>query len=58
MSDRMTIHHSSTGFERNSEIAMTGRFVPTVDVTRDDEDTSSHVSDIPFAASRECKCFI
>ena len=33
------------------------RFFPTVDMTRDDYDTNSHMSDIPFVFSRQCKMF-
>ena len=51
----MTIHHSNTGYEpkdsintMNSEMDTSGRFVPLVDLTHDDDDTHSHVSDIPL----------
>ena len=37
-----------TGYEPKSEIDMAGRFVPTVDLTHDDEDNNSHMSDIPL----------
>ena len=36
----------STGYEPNSELDMAGRFVPTVDLTQDDEDRNSHTSEI------------
>ena len=50
----MMIHHSNTGYEpnsvntMNSEMDASGRFVPIVDLTRDDDDTTFHMSDIPL----------
>ena len=37
---------------------MAGRFVLIVDLTHDDQDGNSHMSDKTVAASSECKCFI
>ena len=55
MSDSMTIHHSNTGYEPNSinttisEMDTSGaRFVPLVDLTHADDDTKSHMSDVPL----------
>ena len=48
MSGSMKIHHSNRGHEPSSEVDMSGRRVPTVDTTRDDDDTRSHVSGIPL----------
>ena len=52
----MTLRDTSTGYEPNvsingvkSEMGTSGaRFVPTVDLTRDDDDTNSHMSDVPL----------
>ena len=42
--------HTNTGHQptTNSEMDMSGWFVPIVDVTNDDDDTNSHRSDIPL----------
>ena len=58
MSGRMTINHSNTGSEPNSEMDMSGRFVPLVDFTNEDDETNSHMSDIPLQlfASRNAAC--
>ena len=48
LSGGMNIAESNTGYEPNSEFDMAGRFVPMVDLTRDDEDSNSHISDIPL----------
>ena len=39
---------TNTGYEPDSELDMAGRFVPVVDLTHDDEDKYSHMSDIPL----------
>ena len=58
----MTLHRTNTGCEpnvstnanvsihtMNSEMDTNGlRFVPIVDLTRDDDDACSHMSDIPL----------
>ena len=48
LSGGMNILHANTGYEPNSEIDVAGRCVPKVDLTRDDEDGNSHISDIPL----------
>ena len=52
----MTIHHSNTGYEPNSEMDMSGRFVPIVELTHDDDDANSHMS--PIAGARESNTFV
>ena len=44
----MTIPQSHTGYEPNSEFDMAGRFVPIVELTHNDEDTNSLMSDVPL----------
>ena len=39
---------TNTGYEPDSELDMAGRFVPVVDLTHDDEDKYSHMSNIPL----------
>ena len=41
------IYRSNIGYEPNNEIDVSGRFVPTVDLTHYDDDTNSHMSDLP-----------
>ena len=49
LSGEMNIPKGNTGYELNSQIDVTGRYVPIVDLTHDDdEDTNSHMSDIPL----------
>ena len=51
MPGSLTIDHSSAACEPdaiNKEMDMSGRFVPMVDSTHDDDDTNSHMSDIPL----------
>ena len=48
MSGSMKVQHSNTSYEPNSEMDMSGRFVPQVDLTDDDDDADSHMSDIPL----------
>ena len=40
----MTIPHTNTDYEPNSETDMSGRFVPIVDLTQEDADGDSHLS--------------
>ena len=42
----MTNPQSTTNREPNNVLDMAGQFIPTTDVTHDDEDTNSHASDI------------
>ena len=42
----MSIAKSNTSYEPSSQIAMVRRFLPIVDLTRNDEGTISHMSDI------------
>ena len=44
----MTVPHVHTGYERNSELDMAGRFVPIMDLRQDDDNGNSHTSDIPL----------
>ena len=48
MSGSATIHHSNTGYQPDSEMDMSGRFVPMVDLTHDDDGTNVHMSEIPL----------
>ena len=51
LSGGMTIHHSNKGYETNTinrEMDMSRSFFPKVDLTRDDDDANSHMSDIPL----------
>ena len=43
----MTIPQKHTAYEPNSELDMARRFVPLVDLTHDDQDRNSHMSDDP-----------
>ena len=47
----LTIPHTNTSYKpnSNSEMDMCGKFLVTVVLTRDDDDTNSHVSDIPLS---------
>ena len=51
---RMTLHLTSTGYEPNTSLTKANmdtsgaRLVPPVDLTRDDDDTNSRMSDIPL----------
>ena len=57
MSCSMTIHHANTGYdEPNSEMDVSGRFVPIVDLSHDDDDTNSHLSDIALQLPRAQIC--
>ena len=67
----VTSHQTNTGHEPNgstkanvsintvnSEMDTSGaRFVPKADLTHDDHDTNSHMSDFPLQLPCECKCF-
>ena len=47
----ITLSHEGNSlglYEPNSEVDGSERFVPLVDLTHDDEDTHSHMSDIPL----------
>ena len=48
LSGGMNVPNANTGYEHHNELDMAGRFVPIEDLTRDDEDGNSHVSDIPL----------
>ena len=45
---QILLRGSNTGDEPNGELDMAGWFVPIGDLTRDDEDRHSHMSDIPL----------
>ena len=47
----MNIPQSNTSYEPNSDLDMARRLVPIVDLTQHDEQTNSHVSDIPLQLS-------
>ena len=42
----MTIPQSSTGYELHSDLDMAGWCVPMLDLTQEDDDGNSHMSDI------------
>ena len=44
----MNSPHTDRGHEPNSELGMAGRFIPIVDLSQNDEEGNSHVSDIPL----------
>ena len=49
LSGGMTIHQKkNTRYEPSSELDMAGKCVPIVDLTHDDEDTHSHMFDVPL----------
>ena len=58
MSGSMTVLHSNTGYEPNSETDMSGRFVAIVDITHDDDEANSHMSDIPLQLLASAHVFI
>ena len=52
----MTIHHTNTGYGPNSEMDMSGRFVPTVDFDAMKDDDKFSFIRLPAEAFRECTC--
>ena len=55
VSGGMTIPQSSTGSKFHSDLDMAGRCVPMLDLTQEDEDGSSHMSDIQLQLPASAK---
>ena len=64
MSGCMTLHPASTGYEPNvpnadANVDTSGaRFAPAVDLTHDNDDAKSHMSDIPLQVPASAKFFV